>query len=296
VQVSVDDGDIATTTDETLPLDGPDNTAFSATTNQGVGDYEICAEATGLAVFFDTQATVEECADIHLLQLTASPDSEINELSEDNEHTVFGEILGGTGPARDIEFNVSGANTASGSVEATPGAGAVSFIYTVPKACTSLGTDDIEVSTTIASEEDFVDLTKDWVDTIPPEAQCLETVNPHGKNVPTAPGQGGQGQNQDGFYKLLATDNLVVGCDPLELFVTDTGSGTVFGPYAVGTKIKYTEDSTAIPVAKKIGSNKGAADAVYVHIIGNGDAQLTATDQSGNTSVPVYCLVPPPPM
>ncbi len=296
VQVSVGGSDIVTTTVPAVPLDGPVSTDFSATTNQGVGDYEIGAEATGLAVFFDDQQTVEEYADIHLLQLTASPESETNELSEDNEHTVYGQILGGTGLARDIVFDVSGANLAGSPVEATPGAAAVSFEYTVPKACTSLGTDTIDVSTTIAGEEDSVELTKDWLDTIPPEAECVETVNPHGNTTPQAPGQGGQAQNQDGFYKLLATDNLVAGCDPLELFVTDTGSGTVFGPYPVGTKIKYTEDSTAIPEAKKIGSDKGKADAVDVHIIGNGDPQLTATDQSGNTSVPVSCLVPPPPM
>jgi hypothetical protein len=133
------------------------------------------------------------------------------------------------------------------------------------------------------------------VDTIPPVAQCVETVNPHGKQIPKAPAEGGQGQNQDGYYQLLAEDNLVEECAPLDLFITDTGSGTVFGPYAVGTNIKYTEDEYATPEAKKIGSAKGQAGAVYVHIIGNGDAALTAVDESGNTSEPVACLVPPPP-
>jgi hypothetical protein len=85
----------------------------------------------------------------------------------------------------------------------------------------------------------------------------------------------------------------------LEIYVTDTGSGTVFGPYPVGTRIKYTEDATATPMAKPMGGNNGTggnATAVDFHIIGNGDASVTAVDGSGNESDPVMCLVPPPPM
>ena len=66
----------------------------------------------------------------------------------------------------------------------------------------------------------------------------------------------------------------------------------MFGPYAAGTVIKYTEDSTATPVAKTIG---GPNSAVDWHIIGNGDAQVTAVDGSGNISAGVACLVPPAP-
>ena len=51
----------------------------------------------------------------------------------------------------------------------------------------------------------------------------------------------------------------------LDVFVRDTGSGAVFGPYSVETRIKYTEDADATPEAKKIGSDKGKAGAVNVH-------------------------------
>jgi hypothetical protein len=68
----------------------------------------------------------------------------------------------------------------------------------------------------------------------------------------------------------------------------------VFGPFAVGTVIKYTQDPDAIPEMKKMGGGK--ADNLTWHIIGNGDAEVTAVDQSGNTSAAVFCLVPPPPM
>ena len=130
-------------------------------------------------------------------------------------------------------------------------------------------------------------------DVTPPEASCLETVNPHGKTVPpagstTLPGPKG-GQNEDGFYQLLATDNV----DPNpQIFVVDTGSGTPFGPFASGTNIKYTEDPTATPTQKEMGSS---TDAVAWHIIGNGDAAVLAVDASGNVSDAAFCLVPPPP-
>jgi hypothetical protein len=131
------------------------------------------------------------------------------------------------------------------------------------------------------------------VDTTAPEVFCVETVNPHGKNVPpagktTLPGPKG-GQNEDGFYQLLAEDI----CDPApEIFVVDTGSGCIFGPFDSGVIIKYTEDSEATPEAKKMGSSKGQAGAVTVHIIGNGDPCVTAVDFSGNVADCVSCLVP----
>jgi hypothetical protein len=133
------------------------------------------------------------------------------------------------------------------------------------------------------------------VDTTPPEAECLETVNPHGKKVPpagstTLPGPKG-GQNEDGFYELIATD--ICDISP-EIFVVDTGSPAVFGPFVNGTKIKYTQDVSATPVQKTIGSSKGNAGDIDWHIIGNGDADLKAVDFSGNVGW-ASCLVPPPP-
>lgn len=46
----------------------------------------------------------------------------------------------------------------------------------------------------------------------PPVAECKETTNPAGTTIPpagstTLPGPQG-GQNEDGFYELLATDDL----------------------------------------------------------------------------------------
>jgi hypothetical protein len=242
------------------------------------------------------------------LAIDLDPDTETNELSEDNVHTVTATVtsldvplgLGG----KTVDFEVSGTNAAtanpgSGSSD-TNDAGETTFSYDVPISCDSLGTDTITGCTDRADGEEVCDeVTKEWVDTIPPVAQCVATENPHGNNDPNAPGEGDQGQNQDGFYELLAEDNLVDGCRPLELYIEDNGSGTVFGPFGVGTEIKYIQDPDAIPESAPMGGNNGNGNGkskdVDYRIKGTGDAVLTAVDQSGNTSDPVYCLVPPPP-
>ena len=117
------------------------------------------------------------------------------------------------------------------------------------------------------------------VDTTAPVVACLETVNPHGKKVP--PAQSSDGKNRDGFYELSAEDI----CDPApEIYVVDTGSGMVHGPFGSDIKIKYTVDPDAMPEIKKIGSDKGKAKAGAIdwHIIGNGDALAVAVDFSSN--------------
>lgn len=303
VTATLDGNDVPTNVVPGVPADGPISVLYDATYDDlGVGDYLADAHAEGSDSAGSGSVTAEE--PFHLLQLDAWPFDEVNELSEDNAHTVYGQILGGTGPDRDIDFLVGGQNAGTatpggGSIEATPGGAAVEFDYTVPVSCNSLGQDTITVSTTIGGEYDEIILTKDWVDTIPPEADCVPTENPHGNTEPTAPGEGEQGQNQDGFYELLATDNLVADCEPLVLFITDNGSGVQFGPFGVGTEIKYIQDSDAIPEIAAMGGNNGNGNGqsrdVDYRIKGTGDAVLTAVDQSGNVSAPVNCLVPPPP-
>jgi hypothetical protein len=238
------------------------------------------------------------------LAIDLSPDEETNELSEDNAHTVTAHVtsidvdLAG----KTVNFLVGGTNAGTAipggglGTSPTDSNGEATFSFEVPKSCDSLGTDIIRGCTDRAGGgEECDDVGKNWVDTTAPEAQCVETVNPHGNKDPQAPGKGGKGQNQDGFYELLATDDLFDDCAPLQLFITDSGSGTVFGPLANGAKVKYTEEIDATPEIKKMGGNKGDAEAIDWHIIGTGDMYLHAVDQSGNTSDPVACLVPPPP-
>ncbi len=141
-------------------------------------------------------------------------------------------------------------------------------------------------------------LTASSASTHPPKSvACVETTNPAGKNVPpagstTLPGRRG-GQNEDGFYLLTATtfDNV---SGPLQIFVVDTGSGATFGPFASGTRIKYTQAPGAKPGIKLIG---GPNSAVQWHITGKGDAGVYATTSFGRFPATglVMCRVPPPP-
>ena len=132
-------------------------------------------------------------------------------------------------------------------------------------------------------------------DTTPPKVECIETVNPHGAKTPpagstTLPGPKG-GQNEDGFYKLLAKDDI----DPsVQIFVTDSFGSGPFGPFASGDKIKITEAPDATPSSKLIGSTNGQAGAIVAHITLKSDAIITVTDAAGN-SASVSCLVPPLP-
>jgi hypothetical protein len=118
---------------------------------------------------------------------------------------------------------------------------------------------------------------------------CTETTNPHGQTVPpagstTLPGPNG-GQNEDGFYLISSNTGV-------DVFVQDLGSGTIFGPFPSGTKIKYTQAPGGTPSSKTIGSTTGQAGAVLVHITGTGDAFVFPT---GEPQHGVTCLVPPPP-
>jgi hypothetical protein len=242
---------------------------------------------------------------IHVPGIDLQPATDTNELGFDLDHTVVATVTAGDyGPVAGVrvEFEIlSGPNAATTGVGVTDAAGEASFTYTPAVDPAHLGTDTIQACFTDPGDTvvygcDTAE--KTWQDTTPPTALCTPTVNPAGRNVPNAPGQGGQGQNQDGFYALLAED-VVWPVGDLGVFVTDMGSGTVFGPYPVGTNIKYVQAPGATPSVAPMGGNRGGGGggtAVGYLITGTGDAQLTAVDGSGNVSAPAACLVPPPPM
>ena len=289
-----------------LPQNGPVSCTYATTlTGLGPGNHEFCVTAFGSD--FGGSGSVTQCETIHLLQISLDPDGVVNELGTPSQtHTVTATIAGppagqpGSVEGRTVDFEIiSGPNFNKMGSDTTNAAGEATFTYTAEQGLAGLGTDTIRACVTLndpEGEEGCDEVTKDWVDTTPPDVDCVETVNPHGKKIPpagstTLPGPKG-GQNEDGFYELLAVDAV----DPNpSLFVFDTGSGTVFGPFANNDKIKYTEDADATPESKKIGSTNGKAGAIAAHIIGNGDPALLAFDAAGNLSDPVFCLVPPPP-
>ena len=69
-------------------------------------------------------------------------------------------------------------------------------------------------------------------------------------------------------------------------------TGFQFGPFPSGTVIKYTQASgNHADTSKTIGSSKGQAGAVLVHLTGAGDAEVQSV-KGGPISI---CLVPKPP-
>ena len=243
--------------------------------------------------------------------ITLDPPTDTNEAG--SSHTVTATVTFGGNPVVGtlVSFSVtsgpnfgqaSDPNTGECSLNndcTTDANGQVSWTYT---SVFATGTDTIVACfTDERGTETCAEATKDWVDTTAPRVACRETVNPDGRTVPpagstTLPGPKG-GQNEDGFYELLARDT--VDPDP-DIFVVDKGKDgvfgtaddTTFGPYPSGTKVKYTEANGATPNAKPIG---GPNSAVDWHITGNGDMGIFAVDAAGNVSDHVQCHVPPPP-
>lgn len=120
---------------------------------------------------------------------------------------------------------------------------------------------------------------------------CLPTVNPKGQKQPQAPGNGVQGQNQDGFYQFA----MLPGYAGELVRIRDTGSSAVFGPFANGTRIKWVEANGATPTIAPMAGNNGSganATAVDFEIRARGDAKAFFVDEKG-VEVSVTCLVPP---
>jgi hypothetical protein len=119
------------------------------------------------------------------------------------------------------------------------------------------------------------DATITVVDNEAPQAACQPATNPSGRRIPTA-------QNPDGFYQLSSTDN----CDSTTtMFVADSGSTFIAGPFRPGDIVKITQSPTESPFQKP-----GARD-VAAHIRLKGHAVLYAVDASGNTSTRVDCFL-----
>ena len=296
VEMSVDGGaPTLLTTAPATPVAGPAMVTYSTmTAGLNPGSHEICVTAFGTDVTGGS-ASVETCVTVEVFDLVLTPASATNELGSDNSHTVTATLNGPAGAVSGylVTFAVGGQNAGAVGVCnpaacTTNAAGQVTFTYTVPVAPSSIGVDTITANVTLANPTGAIDteqVTKEWEDTTPPAVACRPTTNPSGNNIPPAGNNPKSGQNPDGFYVLLATDDV----DPNpDITVSDTGSSFVAGPYPSGTKIKLTQAPGANPNVKP-----GPGEIDW-HITLKGDAVVTATDDSGN-SASVRCNVPPPP-
>ena len=261
------------------------STAITSALVVGINTIEATATA-------EDDTVVTASTTLGVIDLALTPASETNDLSVESSHTVLAKVTGDASQIGGIPvaFAVSGQN--AGTLGAcnpvscmTAANGEVSFTYSVPVALSSIGVDTITAVATIPAGTATRMVTKRWADLTPPVVSCQPTTNPSGNNIPPAGENPKSGQNPDGFYILLATD--LVDPNP-QIRVRDSASSFVAGPYVSGTKIKLTQAPGAKPNAKP-----GPGEIDW-HITLKGDAIVTATDSSGN-STSVRCLVPPPP-
>jgi len=130
-------------------------------------------------------------------------------------------------------------------------------------------------------------------DTEAPVATCVPTTNPSGKNEPGEKSS----ENNDGFYQLLGKDN----CDlpaALGLYVKDSKSNYVAGPFLSGDKVKIVqigrnEDGDDDKSNKNPRMTLYKTGAIKARVYLLGDALLVVKDAAGNTSATALCPVPP---
>lgn len=107
-------------------------------------------------------------------------------------------------------------------------------------------------------------------DTTPPTVFCEKGTAPGGKEQK----DNGKDPSDGHFFKLVGADETD---GPVDLFVTDSESGTEFGPYPGGTNIQILTAKGAQP-----GESAGSG-AVEFKLKVNGPATISATDAAGNT-------------
>jgi hypothetical protein len=217
--------------------------------------------------------------------LTLAPAEDEN--PEDTEHTVTATLLEDGVPlgGASIEFEVTGVNPTTGANTTNP-AGQATFTWLGVDEGTDTVTACYQADDTPACEA-VASAVKHWLHVNkPPTAACVPTTNPGGKNIPGQNASPKAGMNPDGYYQLLGVDP---DSPAPAIFVGDTESSFVAGPYAPGTKVKITQTPGGTPRAKP-----GPKD-IEAHIFLNGDARVFAVDDENLGSTEVICYVPRPP-
>lgn len=274
-------------------LDGPTgDVAFSeADISAAPGIHELCVRATGTDG--GGEGFVTDCIEVTVATIDLLPPTATNELGVNppQTHTVTAVIAAGAdGRVANVTVNfniLSGPNAGASGSGITDSNGETTFTYTAVQGLAGLGTDVIEACFGPDEQGDTAcdRATKNWVNTAP-VAACTPTTNPSGKNVPSAGKNPKSGQNPDGFYEITVKD--LVDPNP-QVFIHDSGSSFVAGPYTNGTKIKLVQAPGAQPKATP------GTGLIDWQIMLKGDAILVAVNTSGNTSSPLFCNVPPPP-
>jgi len=149
---------------------------------------------------------IVESETIHVPGISLAPATATNELGTPGQtHTVTATVAAGSnGPVSGVrvEFEIlSGPNVGATGDGTTDGSGEAVFTYPAVQGPAGLGQDLIVARFTNADGSVVYgsdSATKDWVDTTAPVCACEQGPNPRGK-IPSAPDNGGQAQNPDGF-------------------------------------------------------------------------------------------------
>jgi hypothetical protein len=114
----------------------------------------------------------------------------------------------------------------------------------------------LAVMLTVISAPRVAQANGDPPDTEPPVPECVAVCNA-------------------GFFLISATDNVTPD-DSIQLFIEDTGTTTVFGPFSNPEVIKYIQSNRTPTIMPKNGS---------FFIFGSGPPNISAVDSSGNVGV-----------
>jgi len=283
LELVVDGGTPVALLGDVLPAPAPFAGTFEAeVTDLAPGAHELCVRASGTDA--GGPGFAEECAAVMVATITVSPVEATHELGTPGQTTtvtatVAAGAAGGIAGVP-VAFTVkTGPNAGKAGTVTTDAEGNAAFTYEALQHLEGLGTDAVEACfTDSGGTVACATASVTWQDTTPPVVACLPGYNPGGKLV-TKDG----GLSPSGFMLLVATDAV----DPAPLVgLEDTGSGTVWGPYASGMQVKYTQAPGARPTAKEMGHG-------ILHVIGNGDPAVLGRDAVGNEAEPVVCPVPP---
>ena len=289
LDLAVDGGAPAPLDPAAVPTLAPCTLPFAkVVTGLGPGVHSLCVSAAGMDA--GGLGTVEQCASVKVASIALAPPAATYELGTPGQTatvtaTVAAGAAGGVAGVDVVFLVTTGPNAGKTITHTTDGSGLAAFTYEARQHLEGLGTDGIEACFTDSEGTTAcAAATVKWQDTTPPVVACVPGPNPAGAIV-TRDG----GVSPSGFMLLVATDAV----DPTPVvFLVDTGSGIVRGPWASGTAVKYTQAPGGPPSAKDMGSDEGGGQEI-LHVKGTGDPAIRGKDWSGNECQQLVCPVPP---
>jgi len=168
-----------------------------------------------------------------------------------------------------VDFSVTASGRPTPIITCTLGGAPITSPFAFP-----VGANSVTCTTSNAAGATTCEFVVTVLDREAPRVTCNPAPNPGGRNLP---GGKQNGTNPNVFLQLMSTDN----CDPNpQIFVQDSASAFVAGPFASGDIVNITPNTSAATAQRLTGG------AVLVHITLKGTPLLVAIDADGNASAP----------